>query len=92
MKTIVLTTIEVGQQVANVASVNEPNKQQVAELVSKVARSLELEDQLSYEKYVDLGHGDKGYIFSISGKRAIAEVKRLPLNEFSKQPTEYTFD
>lgn len=89
MKTIVLTTIQVGQQVANVASVNEPNKQQAAELV---ARSLELEDQLSYEKYVDLGHGDKAYIFSISGKRAIAEVKRLPLNEFSKQPTEYTFD
>lgn len=92
MKTIVLTTIQVGNQLANVASVNEPNKHQVGDLVSNAIRSLEIEGQLYYEKYVDLGHGDKRYIFSIGDKRAIAEVRRLPLNEFSKQPSEYVFD
>jgi hypothetical protein len=92
MRTIVLTTVQVGQQIAHVASVNEPNKIQVAELVSELVGDLKLEGQLSYEEYLNLGHGDKGYIYSIGGRKAIVEVKRLPLNEFSKQPVEYSFD
>jgi len=90
MKNVIITSIYIKNYPIHTASVNEPNKNQITELVRNAATKIKLDGTVSYQEYHDLGNGDKGYSFLVGETKVGVIVRRLPILKFGKGENENT--
>ncbi|AYB37577.1 hypothetical protein [Brevibacillus laterosporus] len=91
MKNVIITTVHINGYPVHTASVNEPNKSQIASLIQQFKESFKLEGNLVYQKYDDLKHGDKAYSYLMGDNKILVVVRRLPILKFNKDSDGYTF-
>lgn len=90
-KGLIVTSIFIKGIPSITLSTNEPNKQQIMNLIREAVRIRSIEGDMVYKGYKPLNNGDKIYQFAIGEEDIVVAVERLPIISFEKDSDKYKF-